>query len=127
MIDLWKALLTWLQIHDLTLDLITVWALALGFGVLATVNVVSWWTLRNQHDRTPVGKSLKQKKAAEAVICAVMAILYGLTLYAYYDGYLFGFWERFWLRLIVIAGIVCASVFGIRFVRALRAEDWGRP
>lgn len=120
------AIERWITAHDLTLDLVTVWCLAIGFGVLALVKIVSVAALRGSHDQTDVGRSLKVQKAAEAVACVAMATLYGLTLYGYYDGYQFGVWERFGVRLIVAGGVLIASVFGVRFVLALRRETWGR-
>lgn len=117
----------WLTRHDLATDLATVWTLAIGFGVLALVKVASVAALWGTHDRTDVGRSLKWQKAAEAVSCAAMATLYGLTLWGYYSGHVFGVWERFGVRLIVAAGIVVAAVFGLRFVAALRREAWGQP
>ena len=122
MTDAWGDLSTWMVHNDLLIDLLTIWCLCLGFMVLGAVEAVSWLTLRGTSDRSGVGRNLKRKKAAWAVLAMAMSALYGLTLVAYYSGYLFGFWERFWLRIVVIGGITCACFYGTRFVRALRHE-----
>lgn len=121
-----ESISLWLQRHDLTLDLITVWVLALGFGFFGVAKVVSWWTLRKTRDATMVGVTLKRQKMAEALIGFGLATLYGMTLFSYYfTGTGFGFWER----LLVRAGLVVVMVFGtwycMRFVYHLRREARG--
>jgi hypothetical protein len=125
--DLLHDIEAWVTAHDLTIDLVTIWALTLGFATLSAVNAISWIVLRNQHDLTPVGKALKGKKASEAVMCLAMASLYGLTLAAFYFGTEFGIWDRLTIRAFVIAGIGGAAVYGIRFVKSLRGQNWGQP
>ena len=122
----WNSAESWLTAHDLTIDLLTVWILVVGFYTLASVNLITVWTLRHQHDETEVGKAIKGKKAAEAGMCAGMGTLYALSLYAYYAEYAFGPIARFGIRVVVAAGITIAAVFGVRFIRALAGENWGK-
>ena len=111
----------WLQRHDLTIDLITVWSFCLGFAVFGVVKATSWWTLRRQKDQTMVGVSLKRQKLGEALIGAGMSTLYGMTLYAYYvDGTRFSFWSRLGIRSALIVTILLVTWFGVQFVYYLR-------
>jgi hypothetical protein len=113
----------WLQGHDTTIDLLTVWALCLGFALFAVVKAVSWWSLRDTEDDTDVGRSLKRQKLGEALMGAGMATLYGMTLIDYYlAGTTFGFWDRVMLRSGIFVGMVLVSIFGVQFVAALRRE-----
>lgn len=112
----------WIDRHDLTIDLITVWCLAVGFAVLALVEFVTWLSMRGALDQTRVGQRLRPKKLGYALICVAMSTLYSLTLYAYYREHHFGVWSVFALRVLIIVGIVTASVFGVRFIAALRDE-----
>jgi len=112
----------WLLTNDLEMELSAVWVLAIGFAVWSAVKIVSWRTLRHQHDRTDVGRNLKWQKLGEAIATAAMSMLYSLTLYAYYTEHQWGVWERLVVRSIVACGIVAAAVYGLRFARALRRE-----
>ena len=112
---------SWLHAHDTDLDLATVWLLSAGLAVLALVKLRSWWVLRTTDDRTDVGRELKRQKATESFVFFALALLYGLTLDAYYQHEHFGFWFRFGLRVVLIAAIVAAVIFGLRFIAALTA------
>lgn len=112
----------WVDRHDLTIDLITVWSLAVGFAVLAVVELATWLSLRGSLDQTRVGQRLRPKKLGYALICAAMSMLYGLSLYAYYREHQFGVWSVFGLRVLIVVGIITAAAFGIRFILALRDE-----
>lgn len=118
----WDSVTSWMVRHDLQIDLMTVWCLSVGFAVLATVEALTWWTLRGTHDRTRVGRELKWKKASTAVAAAGVSILYGLTLAVYYANVSLGYWDRLWIRAFVVAGVLGACFHGVRFVRALRTE-----
>jgi Trk-type K+ transport system membrane component len=115
----------WITRHDLTIDLVTVWTLAVGFAALALVELVTWLTMVGARDETTLGKRLRPKKLGSAFICTGMSTLYSLTLYAYYREHQFDVWSVFALRILIIAGIVTAVTFGVRFVTALRREVWG--
>lgn len=116
----------WLQQHDLTIDLVTVWGLALGFALLGVVKGVSWWALRSQDDATMVGITLKRQKMAESLLLFGMATLYGMTLYSYYmSGPQFGFWDRLALRTGLFGAILLAAFYGVQFVYWLRRESKG--
>jgi hypothetical protein len=112
----------WLAKHDTTSDLTTVWVLVVCFGILGAVNVAAWWELRPQRDQTALGWTLKRKKLAEGIAELGMAGLYGLTLWGYYQGYQFGPFWRFSVRLLVALGLLAAAVWGVRFIVALRGE-----
>lgn len=114
----------WLQRNDVTIDLITVWALATGFALFGITKVLSWWTLRRQNDATMVGVTLKRQKMVEALIGFGMATLYGMTLFAYYMAEpVFNFWDRLLLRSGLFVVMVLGSVFCVQFVWALRRES----
>jgi len=113
----------WLQQYDMEVDLAAVWVLSVGFCVYALVKFFSWLQIVSQHDRTSVGRNLKWQKLAEAVMGLAMSTLYSLTLVAYYTGHSFGILERVGLRLFVMAGIVGAVLWGVRFTISLRREN----
>lgn len=113
----------WLQRHDLTIDLITVWAMAIGFFIYGCVKAYSWATLRRTRDATQIGVALKRQKLAEAFIGFGMTTLYGMTLYEYYvEGPNFGFWDRTGLRVGLVVAMGICTFYGIRFLYWLRKE-----
>lgn len=113
----------WLRTHDVTIDLVTIWALCLGFGLFGLVKTVSWWTLRDQQDQTMIGISLKRQKLGEAIIGFGMATLYGMSLIAHYVADArFGFWDRTIIRAGLFLAMVLVSWFGVQFVYHLRRE-----
>ena len=123
MIDTLSTFGEWLQKHDVTIDLITVWGLSVGFALYGMVKVISWWVLRKQVDATMVGITLKRQKLAEAFLSFTMAILYAMTLIAYYAAEpRFGFWDRLLLRAGLFIAMILASFYGLRFVYWLRRE-----
>lgn len=126
MTDLWGAVRDWVMARDVMIDLITVWALAVGFAAVGAMKTVSWWTLRGTHDTTDVGRELKWQKASEAVLAFAMSLLYSLTLVQYYDVRDFDFWDRLWIRGVVVLGMVGACIHGARFILALGRERFGR-
>lgn len=113
----------WLRTHDVTIDLVTVWGLCLGFGLFGLVKAVSWWTLREQKDQTMIGVALKRQKLGEAIIGGGMATLYGMSLLTYYvaDAGI-GFWDRTIIRAGLFLAMVLVSWFGVQFVYHLRRE-----
>jgi hypothetical protein len=113
-----ERLEAWAMTHDTSLDLVTVWCFAAGFYVLTTVELGTWLTMWGTEDVTPVGKRLRSKKLGYALICAAMGTLYSFTLWGYYAGKMFTFWERFGVRILGIAGIVVAVTAGILFLVA---------
>lgn len=111
----------WLQQHDVTVDLITVWALTLGFLLFAVTKAVSWWTLRSATDATMIGVTLKRQKLVESIIGLGMSTLYGMTLISYYmQSPVFGFWDRLLLRGGLFLAMVLGSVYSVQFVYHLR-------
>lgn len=112
----------WLAAHDRGVELTAIWILVAAFSVYALVKVASWAAIYHQPDRTPVGRALRIQKLAEAVMGAGLATLYALTLWAYYQHHVYGVWTRLVVRSLVVAGVVAASVFGVRFTLALRRE-----
>lgn len=117
----------WLQRHDVTIDLITVWALAVGFCLFGIAKLFAWWTLQGQADQTMVGVTLKKQKLTEALIGFGMSTLYGMTLFAYYAaGPQFDFWDRLLLRLGLFMAMLLGSYYSVRFVYWLRKESNGK-
>lgn len=117
----------WLKSHDRSLDEISVWAMFITFGVLSLVKLRTFLAIYRQRDQTAVGRALKGQKFWEAVAFAGMSMLYGLTLYGYYGGVSFGFWERLGVRFIVVVGLCAAAVSDLVFDWAFRREGWGKP
>lgn len=114
---------SWLIKNDQNMNLATTWVLALGFYFLAGVEFRSWIAIRRARNRTVIGETMRGKKFSRFVLDAGIGTLYALTLYAFYDGYQFAFWERFIIRIVVIVGIVFAIWYGLRFMQALRKVD----
>jgi len=115
----------WMIRHDTTLDLITVWGMAVGFLLFGITKTLSWWTLLRQDDATMVGVTLKRQKLVEALIGYAMAIFYGMALSAYYaDRPIFGFWDRFTLRAGLTFVMFIGTYYCIKFVYHLRREVW---
>ena len=119
MTNAWDAIDTWMRQHDLQLDLITVWCIAVGLVIWSLVKAYSWAVIVRTQDRTAVGATMKPQKAAEVVMGLSLATLYSLTLVAYYLDWSPEFWTRLALRVFLIVGIAGASVAGLRFARAL--------
>lgn len=117
----------WLLAHERQTDLATIWVVVIGAAILAGVKVVSYLTIRTQRDRTDVGRALKRQKLAEAVAWGALSLIYSAVLWIAYDASTpFGVWERMGLRVLLALGIIVAVVFGVVFIRALRAERWGQ-
>ena len=121
MTEAWASFEAWMMRHDLTLDLITVWSISAGLHVWALVKAYSWWVIWHTRDRTAIGRTMRPQKAAEAVMGLSLALLYDLTLFAYYTGWIPTFWQRLALRLLLIVAVIGASAWGLRFAAALRA------
>jgi hypothetical protein len=113
---------SWVNRHDLTLDLVTVWSLVIGFAILSVVEFATWVTMVGQQDITTIGARLRHKKLGYSLICFAMCMLYSLSLYAYYQQHQFQPMTVFGLRLLIIVGIVTAAFFGSRFLIAFRRE-----
>jgi hypothetical protein len=118
----------WITTHDLTIDLVTVWALVIGFATLSIVDFATWASMLGQYDETQLGSRLRPKKLGNAIICLAMSMLYGMSLFAYYREHQFDIWTIFLLRIFLIVGIITASLFGARFFLAFRRETrlWDR-
>lgn len=120
--NLVRGVESWLIAYDLEANLATFWMLGLCFTVLGGVKVVSWWTIKDQRDRSGLGFPLKRQNLSEAVASFAMAFLYWALLYAHYTGYEFGVWERLLARFIAAVGMAGAVIWGLRFIYALRKE-----
>jgi hypothetical protein len=125
--SVWSSVESWVIKHDMTIDLTTIWALSVGFALLCIVNIITWWSLKRQHDQTGVGRSLRGKKLSEAILDLSVSTLYSATLFAFYMGHQFTPLDRLIVRLLLIIGILGAVFHGVRFINALRKENWGRP
>lgn len=120
----------WLQRHDLTIDLITIWTVVVSAVIIASGFAVAWWTLRGTHDQTAVGRALKWQKITLAFAFTVNAAYWGVVLAAYYTGYIVGLWEKAALRFLFSGGMLTGAVVVFWFVRTLRKEihreqQWG--
>jgi hypothetical protein len=113
---------SWVNRHDLTVDLVTVWSLVIGFAILSIVELATWFTMIGQQDVTTIGVRLRHKKLGYSLICFAMSMLYGLTLYSYYNQHQFQPMTVFGLRLLLVVGIITASFFGSRFLISFRKE-----
>lgn len=125
MTGIWHDIEAWLMRHDLALDLITVWCIATGLAVWSLVKAYSWWVIWHTRDRTIIGATMKPQKSSEAVMGFSLALLYSLTLAAYYLGWVPTFWQRLALRVLLIVAVVGASAWGLRFAAALRSTRNG--
>jgi hypothetical protein len=125
----WDRFGDWLAAHEVQADVGTVWILVFGFSLLALVKFLTWWTITRQRDRTSVGWWLKRQKMAETIMFACLVILYSasLTLYYGHGDVLLTFWARMALRVILALGIIVAVYSGLRFVQALRSQNFGQP
>lgn len=123
MTDLLSHLNAFLARHDVTIDLLTVWVLTVGFYLYAVVKIVSWGVLSSQSDVTMVGVSIKHQKLAEAGLGLAMGTLYAMTLYAYYAGHTYDAWERVLLRGMVMAALLIGGIYGLRFAYYLLRES----
>lgn len=117
----------WALRHERAVELGTVWVLVATFAVLAVVKVLTWAVIRRQRDRTDVGRALKAQKLAEAVLYTAMALVYAAALSIYYNVTAVDIWWRYGLRIVAALAMIAATVYGIRFALALRAQDWGAP
>lgn len=116
---------SWLIQNDQNMNLATIWALALGFYFLAGVEFRSWVAIRQARNRTAVGETMRGKKFSRFVLDVGIGTLYAFTLYAYYNGYEFAFWERFAVRIVVIVGVMSSIWYGLRFIHALYKVEQG--
>ena len=124
----WDRFGDWLAVNEEQSDLWSVWLIVISLLVLAMVKLVTWWTIRNQRDRTDAGRALKGQKMAETWMFVAFAILYSLSLWVYYTGTLpVNLWGRMAIRAVVAGGSVVSAVQGIRFVLALREQHFGLP
>lgn len=122
--DQYRSIEQWVARHDQTIDIVTVYLFAVGFALLAIVELLTWAAMIGQEDRSKLGTVLRKKKVAYVLICSAMALLYGMTLYGYHQAYNFGFRPRFGLRLLGMTGIILAVFFGVWFITLLLRQRW---
>lgn len=108
--------------HDVTLDLIVVWALCLGAFTMGTAKMIAWWTIRTTRDATAIGASLKKQKLSEGVFWYALSLLYAMTLAAFYWSHQFGLPERTALRVVLMVAIVVSIYYVARFIYYLRRD-----
>lgn len=99
--------------HEITIGILVVAVIA--FAALAHVDIATWWSLRGQRDRTPLGRVLKAKKLAWGTVASALAVLYLLTLLDEAGWYDVGLWPRLTVRLVTITAVIAAAVIGRRF------------
>lgn len=105
---------TWLQQHDVTIDLITVWTLVICFALWGLSKARIRWTLRDTDDEEMIGVTLKHQKGMEALVGVAMATLYGLTLIGFYFMVDVGFLPRLILRAGIVLFLIGATFFSLR-------------
>lgn len=115
----------WLKANDQNIDEITVWCLAIGPVVLGLSKFLAVAIMGSQRDRTAVGRALRPQKFTEGVAWLALGGLYSLTLWAFYTETIVDFWWRIALRVVLIVAVVAATVFMLRFDRALVTVSFG--
>lgn len=123
MTELFRAVEGWVREHDVQTQITSLWVLCIGFQAWSWGKCYSWWQIVRQHDRTDVGRYMKWQLLAEFVMGQCMSAAYALTLIAHHAGHQFGVWERVFVRLFVMVGIVGAVLWGVRLVTALRRAN----
>lgn len=118
---------SWLAAHERSINATLAVLAALAFAVVALVDLRTWLALRNQHDRTDVGRALRRKKLAQGAAEAMMALLYIITVMDLTTHLDVNLWYRLGYRGLAVIGLVGAAWQGIRFVRAMARENWGQP
>ena len=113
---------TWLQTHDRTIDLVSVWVVVISALLTSAGLFTAWWTLRVAKDQTRLGTTLKWQKASLAVAFAVNALYWGTVLFAYYTGTLVSLWGKVAIRFLFAGGAFCAAVFVLWFAVTLRRQ-----
>ena len=117
-----NAVWEFLNRHDVTLDLIVVWALCLGAFTMGTAKMIAWWTIRSTRDATRIGVSLKKQKLSEGVLWYALSLLYAMTLTAFYNAQRIGPPERTALRVVLMVAIVVSIFYLARFIYYLRRD-----
>lgn len=118
----------WLKAHDIQIDLITVWALAISSLVIAVGFLVAWMVLRDTEDQTRVGVTLKWQKLSVGIAFIVNSFLYwALILISYETGFVLDFWDRMVLRIIMAGSMLGGAFFVSLFVVALIRERAKHP
>ena len=117
----------WLLAHENTFDLATVWVMLVCMFSLFLVDTILVLVLAGQRSRTDVGRTLKGKKLAEAVLFLAFAVLFGVSLWLYYaaPAVPVNVWYRIGVRILLNASAIGAVVYGVRLIVALAVEHWG--
>jgi hypothetical protein len=116
----------WLVRNEWSINIGTLWAVAIGLMNLSLVKLVSWAAVRHQHDRTSLGPALKRQKLSEGVFLFFLSVAYFIAIYTQYTDVRLGIWGSIGIRVIIVIGIVFAVMYGWKFVSALKRERWGQ-
>jgi len=116
------GLSAFLQRHDVTIDLITIWLVVVAAAFTAIDLFRAAWELRGTEDQTDLGRDLKRQKVALGLVSFVNGFYWAFVLFAYYTDYVPGMWEKSAIRLVFAGGMVLGSVFVRLFIRSLRKE-----
>lgn len=117
-----RAINAWLIVHVEPIELITVWVLFGRELVLALGKLVSWGTVRQTRDRTPLGQAIKREKLAEAAGRISLGTYWAMVLIGYYTGHQWGLWSNYGIVVVLIIGAMLEAVYMTRFVVTLWCE-----
>lgn len=111
------------------LTVLVVWTLVASSYIQGVVHFITWWTLHRQHSETPVGHALNKRELtlglkafSRGFFDLLLAILVTWNFYYISDPL---YREGFFSLVVLIA--ILAIHFGIRFIFALREENFGQP
>lgn len=105
--------------HDEALDVITVWMVCVSMAIVGMINVVTWFLICNTHDRTSLGPALRRKKLAEGIAELSVALLFGMSLWGYYQHHQFDPISRTGVRVFLTVSAIAAALAGVSFARNL--------
>lgn len=113
----------WLQAHDLAVQVIVVWIVALSSFAIALAMFTAWLTLRGTRDQTKVGMTLKWQKIAVSTALLANGMYWSMVLVSFYYDWRADFWDRMALMLVFSIGMMTGAVFALLFAYHLRRES----
>lgn len=116
---------TWMNDHNLIVQLVAVWSMGACFGVWAIGQFLCWLEMRGTYDQGEVGHILRGKKFVEGIALSCVGIYWGLTLIAYYQGWRLNVWQQYSVVVVMVVSAFLAAVYCVRFVIALHNEKGG--